>query len=153
VELAIVLPVLLLLVFGSVDAVQIAMANYTVNAAARLAANQAALIGGPDGNTGAAPLALPTASGTVAQAVRAALDGGMATRSTHAGATLTVTCATSPCQRYQPITVTVVYADAVWAPIGPFRSFAARATATRSSEQDRMTTPGLCGLVGAPPCP
>ena len=153
VELAIVLPVLVLLVFGSIAAIQIAMANYTVTAAARAAANQAALIGGADGTTGSTAVAVPTATGTIAQIVRSTLDGGMGTRSTNTGATITVTCASTPCKRYQPITVTLVYTDAVWVPAGPFKAFTARASFTRSSEQDRQTTAGTCGIAGAPPCP
>lgn len=113
VELAIVLPVIVLLVFGSIAAIQIAMVNYTVNAAARAGANQAALVGGPDGTTGPTPLVVGSATGTIAQTIRSTLDGGMATRSSHGGAKVTVTCATTPCKRYQPIVVTVEYADEV----------------------------------------
>lgn len=153
VELAIVLPVIVLLVFGSIAAIQIAMVNYTVNAAARSGANQAALVGGPDGTTGPAPLVVASATGTIAQTIQSTLDGGMATQSSHSGATITVTCATTPCKRYQPIVVTVEYADQVWVPAGPFKTFTARASFTRSSEQDRQTTPGVCGMAGAPPCP
>src|SRR5688500_10298109 len=46
VELAIVLPLLALLIFGGIDAVQVLMTNYTVERAVRAAAHQAALDGG-----------------------------------------------------------------------------------------------------------
>lgn len=153
VEFAVVLPVILLLVLGSVAAVQITMANFSVGQAARAAANQAALVGGPDGNVGAEPVSLSKARGSIADAARNTLDGGLATSGRSSGATLSVACAADPCRRYQPIVVTLTYADRVWVPAGPFKDFTAKASFVRTSEQDRQTTAGVCGLVGAPPCP
>lgn len=153
VELAIVLPVLILLIFGAIAGFQLIATHYTVAQATRAAVNQAALIGGADGNTSANPVALDGATGTIATAVRQALDTGMTTRGTNPQATIRVTCATSPCRRYQPITVTIVYPDRVWVPMGPFSNFTATASATRTSEQDGQVSQGTCGIPGAPPCP
>lgn len=153
VELAIMLPVLIFLIFAAFAGFQVIATHYTVAQATRAAVNQAALIGGPDGNTSANPVALEGATGTIATAVRQALDTGMTTRGTNPQATIRITCATSPCRRYQPITVTIVYPDRVWVPIGPWSAFTATSSATRTSEQDGQVSPGTCGIPGAPPCP
>lgn len=152
VEFVLVLGLFIALVFGAIAAIQIAMTNFTVAQAARAAANQAALIGGADGSTGALPVRIADATGTVATTARQILDSGMTTRGHGTNATISVACATKPCQRYAPIVVSISYPDRVWVPIGSFNTFTAVSSATRTSEQDRQTTSGRCGLPGAPPC-
>jgi len=125
VEMTIVLLLLTMLVFGAVCALQILMAQYTVAQAARVAAHQAALIGGDDGP-----------NGTVAGMAREVLDGGMGTRSDRAS--ISVQCATDPCRRYAAITVRISYRDELWAPIGPFGEVVADASATRAAERDQQ---------------
>jgi Flp pilus assembly protein TadG len=137
VEFAIMFPILVLLIFGAVDATQILMANYTVQQAARVAAHQAALIGGPDGSNGS----LASATGTIAEQARIVLESAVVTRVDKA--TITVTCA-DPCRRYSAVTVSIEYVDDVWAPIGPFSNFKATASATRATEQDNTGAAGGC---------
>jgi hypothetical protein len=133
VEMAIVIGVLLLVILGGLDVLQIQMTQYTVSQAVRAAAHQAALIGGPDGQYGSwGDGARP--SGTVADTARVILDSGMVTDSSKA--TITVSCARTPCRRYDPITVQITYLDAIWAPIGPFQSAKADLSATRLAEKD-----------------
>src|SRR5262245_61395204 len=103
VEMAIALGVLLLIILGAIDAIQIMISQYTINQAARAAAHQAALSGGPDSDTTLNNSAVNTAPGSVAQVARLILDGGMTTRADKAR--ITVTCAPSPCRRYSAITV------------------------------------------------
>lgn len=136
VELALCMGVLLLLVLGGVDCLQVVMTNATVGQAVRAAAHQAALIGGPDGQDGSWGEA-PLPTGTVATTAEGILQNGMVT--TPANATITVTCARTPCRRYDPITVRIQYRDAVWAPVpGVFREVVVDLSATRLAEQDRQ---------------
>jgi TadE-like protein len=133
VEMALVIGILLLVILGGLDGLQIMMTQYTVSQAVRAAAHQAALIGGPDGTNGAwGDGAHP--SGTVADTARVILDSGMVTDSTKA--TITVSCARTPCRRYDAITVRITYQDAVWAPLGPFQAAHADLSATRLAEKD-----------------
>lgn len=138
VEMSLVLMILLLLVFGAISAIQILMAQYTVAQAARAAAHQAALIGGPDGAGGS----LAGASGRVAEAARLILDGGMGTSA--ARATIDVTCrdasgsAVTRCRRYDAITVHIHYEDDLWAPVGVLDRVRADMSATRAAEQDQQ---------------
>jgi len=151
VELAIAMGVLLLLILGAIDAIQIMMTQYTVNQAARAAAHQAALIGGMDSSRdrNAAWLRmLDGVDGTVAQTARAILDSGMTTSSTKAS--IAVTCSPSPCRRYSAITVRLYYYDDLWAPAGPFTAVEADYRATRVAEQDQQT-PGGGGGPGPIP--
>jgi Flp pilus assembly protein TadG len=142
-ELAIVFPILILLIFGATDAIQILMTNYTVQQAARVAAHEAALLGGPDGSNGS----LATATGEIAKQARNVLDTGIATRAQNA--TITVTC-TNPCRRYSAVTVEIDYRDKVWAPIGPFNTVTATARATRATETDSAGVAGSCPTPGIP---
>ena len=133
VEMALVIGILLLVILGGLDGLQIMMTQYTVSQAVRASAHQAALIGGPDGQNGTwGDGARP--SGTVAETARVILDSGMVTDSRKA--TITVTCARIPCRRYDPITVRIQYRDDVWAPIGPFKTVSADLGATRLAEKD-----------------
>ena len=120
VELMVVLGVLLTLILGMVCVGQILLANYTLSQAARAAAHQAAIAGGaPD---------------VAVLAARNVIDGGVGTRA--ADATITVSC-DQPCRRYAPVTVSIVYSGAFWAPLPPlFTEFTVRATATRAAERD-----------------
>src|SRR5688572_33209816 len=52
VEMALVIGILLLVILGGLDGLQIMMTQYTVSQAVRASAHQAALIGGPDGQNG-----------------------------------------------------------------------------------------------------
>jgi hypothetical protein len=134
VEMAIVLGVLLLVILGGLDCLQLLMTNYTVSQAVRASAHQAALIGGPDGSNGSwGNTTKPT--GTVAETARVILDSGMATDSRNA--TITVTCARTPCRRYDPVTVRITYREPVWAPFpGVFSEATADLSATRLAEKD-----------------
>ena len=133
VEMALVIGILLLVILGGLDGLQIMMTQYTVSQAVRAAAHQAALIGGPDGQNGAWGSGTRP-SGTVADTARVILDSGMVTDSTKA--TITVSCARTPCRRYDPITVRITYQDAIWAPIGSFQWAKADLSATRLAEKD-----------------
>lgn len=131
VEMAMVIGILLLVVLGGIDGLQILMTQYSVAQAARAAAHQAALIGGPDGANGALD---GHATGSIAETARLVLDSGMMTDARQA--TITVSCAGSPCRRYSPITVRITYQGELWAPIGPFTAVGADISATRASEKD-----------------
>jgi hypothetical protein len=131
IEFALVLGVLLLLILGAIDGLQILMTNYTVSQAVRAAAHQAALIGGPDGSSGN----IAKSGGTVAETARLVLDSGMATQADKAW--ITVACPT-PCRRYSPITVTIQYHDDIWAPIGPFDTVQVQLSTTRAAEKDQQ---------------
>lgn len=134
VEMALVFAVLLLLIFGGIDVLQNQMTQYTVSQAVRAAAHQAALIGGPDGRSGGWGGAAPP-TGTVAETARLVLDSGMTARSRYAA--IAVTCARTPCRRYDPITIRITYREPVWAPLpGLFSEVAADLSATRLAEKD-----------------
>ena len=136
VEMALVMVILLLLILGGLDGLQILMTQYTVNQAVRASAHQAALIGGPDGSNGSLKTTGTHATGTVAETARTILNSGMVTSANNA--TITVTCARNPCRRYDPITVRITYQTAIWAPIGPFKLVKADLNATRLAEKDRQ---------------
>jgi TadE-like protein len=136
VEMALVLAILLLLILGGLDGLQILMTQYTVNQAVRASAHQAALIGGPDGTNGSLKTSGTHATGTIAETARAILDSGMVTSANNA--TITVTCARNPCRRYDSITVRITYQAAIWAPIGPFKLANTDLKATRLAEKDRQ---------------
>lgn len=134
VEMALALGFILLTILGGLDLLQIAMTQYTVSQAVRASAHQAALIGGPDGANGSwGDGGHPT--GTIAETARTILDSGMVTDATRA--TITVTCARTPCRRYDPITVRIQYRDSVWAPFpGLLTDVHPDLSATRASEKD-----------------
>lgn len=134
VEMALVMGVLLLVILGGIDGLQIMMTQYTVSQAVRASAHQAALIGGPDGTASRQSGPLPTIEGSVAQTARTILDSGMLTDSRNA--TISVACARTPCRRYDPITVRITYQAGIWAPIGPFQVVSADLSATRLAEKD-----------------
>lgn len=120
-ELAIVLPVLLILIFGLVSVGQILLANHTISQAARAAAHQAAINGGD---------AEPAYS-----AAEQVIDSGVGTD--YASARVSVACA-SPCRRYAAVTVSIIYQGRLWAPVPPFDQFTVRAAATRAAERDQQ---------------
>jgi Tfp pilus assembly protein PilX len=123
VELTLVIGLFLLLILGLVNVGQILLANYAVSQAVRAAAHQAAIAGG-------APEAAHLAAAQV-------LDAGVGTRASEAE--VTVSCDHNPCRRYDPVTVTVIYQGAFWAPLPPlFTEFGTRAVATRASERDQQ---------------
>lgn len=134
VELALVLPILLLLVFGGIGVLQVLLAHYTVEQAARAAAHQAAIDG--DWSTQARATA-----GVV-------LDGAPWTR----GGTREVTggCG-GACRRYSAITVTVSYRDRLWVPLPFMGEVRATAQAVRAAEQDRGTAGSVPPPSGGPP--
>ena len=143
VEFALVLGVLLMLILGGIDTIQILMTQYSVNQALRAAAHQAALIGGPDGSSGNVATSAQSAQNTIAKTAALVLDSGM---TTSAGkATITVTC-TNPqtgavrtlCRRYDAVQVRIQYLDAVWAPIAMFDTVRADARTTRAAEKDQQ---------------
>ncbi len=136
VELALVIGIVLLVILGGIDALQILTTQYTVSQAVRAAAHQAALLGGPDGQNGSWGNTSAPPSGTVAETARVILDSGMLTDSHKA--TISVTCATKPCRRYSAVTVRITYADDLWAPLGPFQTLQADLSATRAAEKDQQ---------------
>lgn len=133
VEMALVLVVLLAIIVGGIDALQMLLTHYTVSQAVRAAAHQAALVGGPDGTNGTWGAGTHP-SGTVAETARLILDSGMITSASKA--TISVSCAHTPCRRYDPITVRLAYQDTVWVPIGPFKLVEPNLSATRLAEKD-----------------
>ena len=136
-ETALMFFILVLVVFGSLVALQWVLTDYTVTQAARAAVHQAALVGGYDGERG-----------SVEQTARTALDTSLTTRSEHAD--IQVTCA-DPCRRYSAITVDIQYVDEPWIAIGPFQQIRAHARITRAAEQDGPGTGGVS--VELPPLP
>ena len=143
VEFALVMGVLLLLILGGIDAVQMMMTQYTVNQAARAAAHQAALVGGPDGSSGNIATSAQTPQNTIAKTAQLVLDSGMTTNATKA--TITVTCTNpqtgavrNPCRRYDAVEVRIQYLDTVWAPIAMFDTVQADLRTTRAAEKDQQ---------------
>jgi TadE-like protein len=136
VEMALVMAIVLMVILGGIDGLQILMTQYTVNQAVRASAHQAALIGGPDGSNGSLRTTGPHATGTVAETARTILNSGMTTSADDAS--IIVTCARNPCRRYDPITVRITYQAGIWAPIGPFKLVQADLKATRLAEKDRQ---------------
>jgi len=137
VEMALVIGILLLVILGGLDLLQIAMTHYTVSQAVRASAHQAALIGGPDGANGTWGEGGPHPTGAIAETARTILNSGMVTDARKA--TITVTCARTPCRRYDSITVRIQYRDSVWAPLpGLLTDVQANLSATRASEKDRQ---------------
>ena len=123
VEMALTLPLLLLLLLGLVCVGQILLANYTVSQAARAAAHQAAIAGGE-----------PEAAYAAAQQV---IDAGVGTASDEAE--VAVRCARTPCRRYDAVEVAISYTGGFWAPIPPlFTEFTVGAVATRAAERDQQ---------------
>jgi hypothetical protein len=120
VEMAVALPVLLMLIMGLVGIGQILLANYTVSQAARAAAHQAALAGGD--------------AGAAERAAEEVLNSGVGTSADRAE--VRVSCPRSPCRRYDPITVSVIYRDELWAPAPFLEHFHVAASATRAAERD-----------------
>jgi Flp pilus assembly protein TadG len=136
VEMALVMGILLLVILGGLDGLQIMMTQYTINQAVRASAHQAALIGGPDGTNGSLKTSGTHATGTIADTARTILNSGMVTSATNAS--ITVTCARNPCRRYDAITVRITYQADIWAPFGPFKLVKADLKATRLAEKDRQ---------------
>jgi Flp pilus assembly protein TadG len=140
VELTLTLGIILTLVFCSIAAMQIILTQDTVAQAARAAAHQAALAGGPTlAETNVATGALETTGNAraVVGAAQAILDGAMTTRAEQA--TIRVTCGGpgGTCARYEPITVTIAYQDVPWAPVPPFfTQVRAEISATRAAETE-----------------
>jgi Flp pilus assembly protein TadG len=121
-EFSLVIGLLMLIVCGACDAVQLAMTVLSVTEAASEAAHQAALLGGDDGP-----------NGSIEQIARSVLTDGVTTRTGQVS--VQVTCA-APCQRYQPITVTVTYDDTRWFPIVS-QTLHVERQAVRASEKDQ----------------
>ncbi len=151
VELTLCLMILLTIIFGAIDGLQIIMAHYAVGQAARAAAHQAALDGGP--------------SPAVDDVAKLILDTSMSTQASKA--TIYTTC-DSPCDRFSPVTVEIAYHDQVWAPLWPGgATFNVRKAATRTTEKDAGAStasssvngpstgapPVYCGIPGGAPCP
>lgn len=120
VEMALALPILLMLIMGLVGIGQVLLANYTVSQAARAAAHQAALAGGD--------------AGAAERAAEQVLDSGVGTSADRAE--VSVSCPRSPCRRYDPVTVSVVYSDELWTPAPFLERFHVAARATRAAERD-----------------
>lgn len=150
VELALCLLILLGIIFGGIDGMQITMAHYAVGQAVRAAVHQAALDGGP--------------SPAVNDVATLILDTSMSTDASKA--MIVTTCAT-PCDRFSPVTVEIAYQDQVWAPLWPGgATFTVRKAATRTTEKDAGSgtassvngpstgaPPVYCGIPACAPCP
>lgn len=127
-EFSLVIGLLMFIVCGACDAFQLAMATLSVTEAASAAAHQAAIIGGDDGP-----------AGTVVQVARDVLANGL---TTHGGQVSVRVVCLEPCQRYQPITVTVTFEDTRWFPIFS-QTLRVERQAVRASEQDQSATLSL----------
>ncbi len=127
-EFSLVIGLLMFIVCGACDAFQLAMATLSVTEAASAAAHQAAIIGGDDGP-----------AGTVVQVARDVLANGL---TTHSGQVSVQVVCLEPCQRYQPITVTVTFEDTCWFPIFS-QTLRVERQAVRASEQDQSATLSL----------
>lgn len=127
-EFSLVIGLLMFIVCGACDAFQLAMATLSVTEAASAAAHQAAIIGGDDGP-----------AGTVVQVARDVLANGL---TTHSGQVSVQVVCLEPCQRYQPITVTVTFEDSRWFPIFS-QTLRVERQAVRASEQDQSATLSL----------
>ena len=119
---------LMFIVCEACDAFQLAMATLSVTEAASAAAHQAAIVGGDDGP-----------AGTVVQVARDVLANGL---TTHSGQVSVRVVCLEPCQRYQPITVTVTFEDSRWFPIFS-QTLRVERQAVRASEQDQSATLSL----------
>lgn len=127
-EFSLVIGLLMFIVCGACNAFQLAMATLSVTEAASAAAHQAAIIGGDDGP-----------AGTVVQVARDVLANGL---TTHSGQVSVRVVCLEPCQRYQPITVTVTFEDSRWFPIFS-QTLRVERQAVRASEQDQSATLSL----------
>jgi hypothetical protein len=140
VELSLSLVILIALIFGGISALQIITVQYTVGQAVRAAAHEAALIGSTGGMQHGTAYVLADAPGSVAEAARNVLMGGVFTTDL-AKATITASCSASPCRRYSAITVRLQYTDQVLAPLPMLDRVNADRTATRASEKDQQADP------------
>lgn len=134
IEMALVLMIVLVVIFGGVAAVQAIGAHYTVSQAVRVAAHQAALRGSTGGLMFDRDYPLASAPGPVADAARTAFAGSVFAEPQYA--TIRVRCATNPCRRYSTITVTIGYRAEVWTPIPGLSDIQVNRSATRTAEQD-----------------
>lgn len=134
IEMALVLMIVLVVIFGGVAAVQAIGAHYTVSQAVRIAAHQAALRGSTGGLMFDRDYPLASAPGPVADAARTAFAGSVFAEPQYA--TIRVRCATNPCRRYSTITVTIGYRAEVWTPIPGLSDIQVNRSATRTAEQD-----------------
>jgi len=134
IEMALVLMVVLVVIFGGVAAVQAIGAHYTVSQAVRVAAHQAALRGSTGGLMNDQEYPLASAPGPVAEAARTAFAGSVFAEPQYA--TIRVRCATNPCRRYSTITVTIRYTAEVWTPVPGLSDIRINRSATRATEQD-----------------
>lgn len=138
VEMALVFVILLTVIFGGVNALQNLAVQFTISQAVRTAAHEAALMGSTGGLEDGHVYALNTAPGPVADAARNVLAGGVFTTNV-TKATITATCAVSPCRRYSPITVQVQYRDGYLAPLPMMTEIVVQRSTTRSSEKDQQS--------------
>lgn len=138
VEMALVFVILLTVIFGGVNALQNLAVQFTISQAVRTAAHEAALMGSTGGLEDGHVYALNTAPGPVADAARNVLAGGVFTTNV-TNATITATCAVSPCRRYSPITVQVQYRDGYLAPLPMMTEIVVQRSTTRSSEKDQQS--------------
>lgn len=140
-ETALTFVILITLIFGGVSAMQILAVQYTVNQAVRTAAHEAALMGSTGGMQHGRIYVLKDAPGPVADAARNVLTGGVFTADL-TKATISASCAASPCRRYSPITVQLRFEDQTLTPIPMVLDrLVAERTATRASEKDQQAEP------------
>jgi type II secretory pathway pseudopilin PulG len=137
VETALVFIILAFLIFGGVSVLQTLTVQFTVNQAVRTAAHEAALAGSTGGLDHGRTYLLSEAPGSVADAARNVLLGGIFTTNL-AKAQITASCAANPCRRYSPITIRIQFADDAIAPIPMYTRVSADRTATRASEKDQQ---------------
>jgi hypothetical protein len=140
VEMAMVFVLLLVLIFGAVDVLQNLNVQYTISQSVRTAAHEAALLGSTGGLTHGQPYVLSEAPGPVAASARNVLAGGIFTTDL-SKAILTAGCASNPCRRYSPITVSIQYADDYLTPLPMLNRLIVDRTATRTSEKDQQVDP------------
>ncbi len=148
VELAIVLPVFILVIFGLAVLIQQVLTTNATVAAARVAVAQAATSGSfapmQDGITyslGTTDAAgHPVASGPVADIARVSL-GGAGVISDLSAATITVRCQSTPCRRYQKLAVRITYASDSWVGLPFLDHINADESAVRANEVDQQVAP------------
>ncbi|MGB9754886.1 TadE/TadG family type IV pilus assembly protein [Roseiflexus castenholzii] len=134
IEMAIALSLILMVVIGGLNALQAIGCHYAVGQAVRSAVHVAAVRGSSDGVPMHGEHSLATAPGQVAEAARLTLQGSPFVDVTKAR--IRVTCASDPCRRFDPITVTIRYEEETWAPFPLLDRIAIQRSATRIAEQD-----------------
>ena len=136
IETALVAPVMLALILGALVVGQLLNSSFTLQHALRAAAEQAALSGGDALSSEQAALAV--LAGGIGMSARVITSTGSDASASRA--TVTVSCAQTPCRRYDEVTVELRYRDTYWVPLGWMalgEDYEMLVRATRLAEQDQ----------------